>query len=105
MKEEIRKSNFVIAEHNSRNETQTVQIYNWILVNIGKGHYDIEQRIMFWKTYWKMIYKEITKLQMTDINTIKTRFIKGTFCKSLTICMAKVIISISNTKFLLRIIN
>ena len=77
-KEEIKKPNFVIAEHNPRNESQTVQICNWILVNIGKGNYNIEQKIMFWKTYWRMIYKEIAKLRMTDTNKFKTRFIKGT---------------------------
>ena len=76
-KEEIRKPNFVIAEHNSRNESWTVQICNWILVNIGKGNYNIEQKIIFWKTYWRMIYKEIAKLRMIDTNKFKTRFTNG----------------------------
>ena len=47
-------------------------------MNIGKGHYGLEEKIMFWKTYWKMIYKEISKLRMGDTNKFKTRFIKGT---------------------------
>ena len=34
-----------------------------------------------------MVDKEVVKLQMTDTNKFKTRFTKGMFCESLTICM------------------
>ena len=77
--EDIKFPNFVIAENSNEAEIkQTVQICNWLLANVGKGHYDFEQKILFWKTYWKMIYKEISKLRMGDTNKFKTRFIKGT---------------------------
>ena len=63
-----------------------IQICNWVSVNIGKGCYGIEQTFMF----WKMVDKEVVKLQMTDTNKFKTRFTKGMFCESLTICMTEI---------------
>ena len=78
-KEDIKCPNFVVAENSNHSEMkQIVQICTWLLTNIGKGHYGLEEKIMFWKTYWKMIYKEISKLRMGDTNKFKTRFIKGT---------------------------
>ena len=78
-KEDIKCPNFVVAEiSNNSDDKQIIQICTWLLMNIGKGHYGLEEKIMFWKTYWKMIYKEISKLRMGDTNKFKTRFIKGT---------------------------
>ena len=78
-KEDIKCPNFVVAENSNHSEMkQIVQICTWLLTNVGKGHYGLEEKIMFWKTYWKMIYKEISKLRMGDTNKFKTRFIKGT---------------------------
>ena len=79
-KEDIKCPNFVVAENSNSSEMkQIVQICTWLLTNTGKGHYGLDQKIMFWKTYWRMIYKEISKLRMGDTNKFKTRFIKGTF--------------------------
>ena len=78
-KENIKFPNFVVAEiSNNSDVKQIIQICTWLLMNIGKGHYGLEEKIMFWKTYWKIIYKEISKLRMGDTNKFKTRFIKGT---------------------------
>ena len=79
-KEDIKCPNFVVSENsNSSDMKQTVQICTWLLTNTGKGHYNFKQKIMFWKTYWRMIYKEISKLRMGDTNKFKRRFIKGTY--------------------------
>ena len=79
-KEDIKCPNFVVAENSNSSEMkQTVQICTWLLTNTGKGHYGFEQKIMFWKTYWRMIYKEISKLRMGDTNKFKTRFINSTY--------------------------
>ena len=75
--EEFKFANFVLASRSPNETKQSVQICDWLLKNIGMSHYGTKQKIMFWKTYWKSIYKELGKLRMGDINKFKTRFIKG----------------------------
>ena len=75
--DEFKFADFVVAAKNPAETKQCVQICNWLLSNIGKKHYNISKKIMFWKTYWKPIYKEMGKLRMGDINKFKNRFITG----------------------------
>ena len=77
LKEDFKCPNFVCD--NKEEEQQTVQICNWLLSHMGKDEYESDEKIMFWKTYWKFIYKEISKMRMGDTNAFKNRFIKGEF--------------------------
>lgn len=45
----------------------------------GFSHFDIKERVMFWKQYRNTIKSQIQSFRCHDMHRLKTRFIKGTY--------------------------
>ena len=74
--EDYNQPDFVGADGSSKKQ-QSVSICNKILMSLGKGHYTLTQKVMWWVAYRKIVKKKLCKLRQADVRSLQVVFLEG----------------------------
>ena len=73
-KDDFKEPDFVTETGRDR---QTPKICKYLFRTLKQRDGDFQELISFWKTYRKIVKKDLNKMRASDINSFKVKFING----------------------------